>query len=67
MRGSRVIKDLTEQVRRSGKGLWPEPLRPTVLGGSTPVLPDNVWLQLELLDERRFDNGVVHLHYRVKG
>lgn len=21
--------------------------------------------ELELLDERRFDNGVVHLHYRV--
>jgi hypothetical protein len=22
---------------------------------------------LELLDERRFSNGVVHLHYRIKG
>jgi hypothetical protein len=26
---------------------------------------DNVRAQLELLDERRFRNGVVHLHYRV--
>ena len=29
------------------------------------ALPDNVRAQLELLDERRFRNGVVHLHYRV--
>jgi hypothetical protein len=28
-------------------------------------LPDNVRAQLELLDERRFKSGVVHLHYRV--
>jgi hypothetical protein len=27
------------------------------------VLPDNVRIGLELLDERRFGNGVVHLHY----
>jgi hypothetical protein len=29
-------------------------------------LPDNVRLVLELLDGRRFSNGVVHLHYRVR-
>ena len=34
-------------------------------GGGTPSLPDHVRLQLELLDERRFASGVVHLHYRV--
>ena len=28
-------------------------------------MPDNVREQLELVDERRFRNGVVHLHYRV--
>ena len=28
-------------------------------------MADNVRAQLELLDERRFQNGVVHLHYRV--
>jgi dihydrofolate reductase len=40
-------------------------LSPIVVGGGTPALPDNIRLQLELLDERRFGNGVVYLHYRV--
>jgi riboflavin biosynthesis pyrimidine reductase len=40
-------------------------LSPVVVGGGNPALPDKVGLGLELLDERRFDNGVVHLHYRV--
>jgi dihydrofolate reductase len=40
-------------------------LSPVVVGGGNPALPDKVRLGLELLDERRFDNGVVHLHYRV--
>jgi dihydrofolate reductase len=40
-------------------------LSPIVVGGGLPALPDNVRLGLELLDERRFGNGVVHLHYRV--
>jgi len=38
---------------------------PIVVGGGKRALPDNVHTQLELLDERRFTNGVVHLHYRV--
>ena len=38
---------------------------PVVVGGGTPALPDRVRLQLELLDERRFGSGVVHLHYRL--
>ena len=40
-------------------------LCPVVVGGGKRALPDNVRAQLELLDERRFKNGVVHLHYRV--
>jgi dihydrofolate reductase len=40
-------------------------LSPIVVGGGLAALPDNVRLELELLDERRFGNGVVHLHYRV--
>ena len=40
-------------------------LCPVVVGGGKRALPDNVRAQLELLDERRFGNGVVHLHYRV--
>jgi len=35
------------------------------VGGGKRALPDNVRAQLGLLDERRFRNGVVHLHYRV--
>jgi dihydrofolate reductase len=38
---------------------------PIVVGGGTRSLPDDVRLKLELLDERRFGNGMVHLHYRA--
>jgi riboflavin biosynthesis pyrimidine reductase len=41
-------------------------LSPIVVGGGNPALPENVRLGLELLDERRFGNGVVHLHHRVR-
>ncbi len=41
-------------------------LTPIVVGGGKQSLPDNVRLTLELLDERRFGSGVVHLHYRTK-
>jgi dihydrofolate reductase len=40
-------------------------LVPAVVGGGTPSLPDDVSLRFELLDERRFGNGTVHLHYRA--
>jgi dihydrofolate reductase len=40
-------------------------LTPIVVGGGKRSLPDDVRLTLELLDERRFGNGVVHLHYRT--
>ena len=42
-------------------------LAPVVVGGGKQSLPDEVRLELELLDERRFANGVVHLHYRNRG
>jgi dihydrofolate reductase len=38
---------------------------PIVVGGGKRTLPDNVRAHLELLDERCFNNGFVHLHYRV--
>jgi hypothetical protein len=38
-----------------------------VVGGGTQALPDKFRLELELLNERRFGNSVVYLHYRVKG
>jgi dihydrofolate reductase len=41
-------------------------LTPVIVGGGTAALPDHVRLPLVLLDEHRFDNGVVHLHYRLQ-
>ena len=40
-------------------------LSPVIVGGGTPALPAGLRVDLELVDERRFDNGVVHLHHRV--
>ena len=41
-------------------------LNPVIVGGGTRALPDHVHLQLDLLDERRFGNGVVYLRYGVR-
>jgi dihydrofolate reductase len=38
---------------------------PILVGTGKPSLPNDVRLELELLDERRFGNGMVHLHYRI--
>jgi dihydrofolate reductase len=58
--------ELAGQALRAGLideiGLF---LAPIVVGGGTWALPDGARVKLELLDERRFDNGVVHLHYRT--
>jgi dihydrofolate reductase len=40
-------------------------LTPVMMGGGTRALPDGVRLRMELLDERRFVSGVVHLHYGI--
>jgi dihydrofolate reductase len=40
---------------------------PVVVGGGKRSLPDGIRLKLELMDERRFGSGVVHLHYRIIG
>jgi dihydrofolate reductase len=40
---------------------------PVVVGGGKRALPDGVRLELELLDERHFSSGVVHLRYRAAG
>ena len=42
-------------------------LGPIIVGGGKPALPDDVHVPLELLAERRFRSGVVHLHYRIRG
>src|SRR6266487_3063743 len=38
---------------------------PIVVGGGTRSLPDDLRVELELLTERRFAGGMVHLHYRT--
>jgi len=40
-------------------------LSPILVGGGKRALPDQVHARLQLLDERRFEDGVVHLHYRM--
>jgi dihydrofolate reductase len=40
-------------------------IAPIILGGGKPSLPHAVRLELELLEERRFGNGVVYLRYRI--
>ncbi len=40
-------------------------LNPVIVGGGKRALPDDVHVDLELMNERRFKSGVVHLHYRV--
>ncbi|MGH3038027.1 MAG: dihydrofolate reductase family protein [Gaiellaceae bacterium] len=40
-------------------------LAPIVVGGVKQAFPDGVRLKLELLDERRFGNGMVYLRYYV--
>jgi dihydrofolate reductase len=40
-------------------------LNPVVVGGGKRALPDRVRADLELVNERRFEGGVVYLHYRI--
>jgi dihydrofolate reductase len=41
-------------------------LAPVVVGGGIRLFPDDVRLDLELVDERRFGNGTAYLWYRTK-
>jgi dihydrofolate reductase len=41
-------------------------LCPVVVGGGKPGLPRGVRVDLELLDERRFGNGVVYMHHATR-
>lgn len=41
-------------------------LTPILVGGGKRALPDNVRLELGLLEERRFDNGMVFLRYQAR-
>lgn len=41
-------------------------LCPTLVGGGKPALPQGVRLDLELLDHRRFGNGVIYVRHAVR-
>ncbi|HEX3591280.1 MAG TPA: dihydrofolate reductase family protein [Pseudonocardiaceae bacterium] len=41
-------------------------LVPAIVGGGKRALPDDVRVDLELMDEHRFGSGVVHLHYAIR-
>lgn len=42
-------------------------VHPVIVGGGKRFLSDDVWANLELIDERGFSNGVVGLRYAVRG
>ena len=41
-------------------------LCPVLVGGGKPALPRGIRLDLELLDHRRFGNGVVYVRHAVR-
>jgi len=44
---------------------WHLIVAPVIVGGGKQSLPDNLRVKLELVDQRRFGNSMVHLHYRT--
>jgi dihydrofolate reductase len=59
--------DLAAQAIKAGLvDEWHLFVTPIVVGGGKRSLPDDVRVKLELIDERRFEGGVVHLHYRTR-
>lgn len=74
----RAMKDASPaDLMVSGPGLAAHALRaglvdevhlvvsPVVVGGGKAAFPPDLHLDLELIDERRFGNGAVHVAYRV--
>jgi dihydrofolate reductase len=70
--------DATRDVAVGGPGLAAHAIRaglvdeyhvfvaPIIVGSGNPYLPDKVRVNLELIDERGFDNGMIHVRYRAK-
>ena len=59
---------LTQIQVPAGAGLVDECrlfVSPAVVGGGNRAFPEGLRLRLELVDERRFGNGVVYLRYRT--
>jgi dihydrofolate reductase len=58
--------DLAAHAIRSGLvDDWHLLLAPVLVGGGASSLPGGVRVGLQLVDERRFGSGFVHLHYRT--
>jgi dihydrofolate reductase len=58
--------DLAARAIRAGLvDEWHMFVAPIVVGGGTRFFPNDVRLKLDLLDQRRFAGGMVHLHYRT--
>jgi dihydrofolate reductase len=74
----RLKANADRPISIGGPGLASEALRaglvdevhrfivPAIIGGGTSFLPDGLRCDLALLDERRFGNGVVHVHYAIR-
>ncbi len=59
--------DLAAQAIRAGLvDEWHLFVAPIVVGGGKRALPDEVRVELELLDERSFGNGMIYLRYRTR-
>lgn len=57
---------LAADVARAGLvDEWLQLISPVIVGGGTPFYPRGARLELDLVDERRFANGVVALHYKA--
>jgi dihydrofolate reductase len=41
-------------------------LAPIIVGGGKPSFPNDVRLELTLLDEHRFESGMIYLRYQIK-
>ncbi len=71
----RLVADADRDVSIGGSELAGEAIRAglvdeyhlfvnaILVGGGNRALPDGARVDLELVDERRFDSGVIHLHY----
>jgi dihydrofolate reductase len=68
--GSDVIvggPELAAQAMKAGLvDEWHLFVVPIVVGGGKQSLPNNIRQKLELLDERRFGNGMVYLRYHTR-
>jgi dihydrofolate reductase len=56
----------TQAIKAGLVDEWHLFFAPMVVGGGKRSLPNNVRLKLELIDERRFGNGMIYLKYRTR-